>query len=183
MGEFDELALNQPDFRRIPRHPRLLRRFRVAASLIEIDGEGWVRRQVDLAVDRRPLAVMNGDPPPSFSWQLTDAPRGLGFPPGSREYEWYWRQRESSSVPRSEFEEVYARAEAGKPNSFRETRAWRLLSRVAGPFVGPALLLFMVVALPVAPVVFFIRAAVTRLCRASAWLARRLAAGIRFRAS
>jgi hypothetical protein len=159
------------DFRCIRWHPRLFGRFRVAASLIEIDGEGWVRRQVDLAAEGRPLAVMGADRPPSFDWGLTDCHRGQGFSPGTRAYEEYWSSRDSSPVTAAEFETVYGRAEAGRPNSFREFRVVRLVWPPIRSVVLTAVMVCVLFAMPVLLLVFLGRTAATSLGRAVArWI-------------
>lgn len=85
------------------------KRSRVVASLIEVDAEGYIPREVDVAGDGRPIRVTR----PGDYGEWNDSPIPIG-PPGSEQFERNWGPS-PPVISRAEFEAVYARADSLLP--------------------------------------------------------------------
>jgi hypothetical protein len=139
MGETDEpKALEQIDekpsiFWRIPNDEPRRKGDREAVSMIEIDADGWIPREISLAADGTPLDITR----PGEYGVWNDSPIPLS-PPGSPQFAETWGAW-GSEMSREEFEDAYERADRLLPE--KHPAGW--LPFVAGcilvlAFVGGA---------------------------------------------
>jgi hypothetical protein len=96
-------------FWRIPNDKPRSKRDRQAVSMIEIEADGRIPREISLAADGSPLDVTR---PGEYGF-WNDSPIPLS-PPGSLEFAETWAAW-GGEISREEFEEAYARADEALP--------------------------------------------------------------------